>query len=151
VIMLVAFAPLVAAQLKAAANAFEVLLGIPYLTALFVFGAIVIVYTVVGGMHAVAWTDLIQGTIMIVGFGVLAPVAVTAAGGFAEMHDNRLVLVADEIVPVAEIDPAAAKSRFDAAVAAIAEPGMHSPEARERLEHEREVAAAALSLAGSAG
>ena len=86
VIMLVAFAPLVAAQLKAAANAFEVLLGIPYLTALFVFGAIVILYTVVGGMHAVAWTDLIQGTIMIVGFGVLAPVAVTAAGGFAEMH-----------------------------------------------------------------
>lgn len=86
VIMLVAFAPLVAAQLKAAANAFEVLLGIPYLTALFVFGAIVILYTVVGGMHAVALTDLIQGTIMIVGFAVLAPVAVTEAGGFSEMH-----------------------------------------------------------------
>ncbi|HAC08285.1 MAG TPA: ATP synthase F1 subunit epsilon [Phycisphaerales bacterium] len=73
------------------------------------------------------------------------------AGGFAEMHDNRLVLVADEIVPVTEIDAAAAKTRFDAAVAAIAEPGTHSPEARERLEHERQVAAAALSLAGSAG
>lgn len=86
VIMLVAFAPLVAAQLKAAANAFEVLLGIPYLVALAVFGTIVIVYTVSGGMHAVAWTDLIQGTIMIVGFAVLAPVAVVAAGGFAEMH-----------------------------------------------------------------
>ena len=37
-------------------------------------------------MHAVAWTDLIQGSIMIVGFAVLAPVAVGAAGGFAEMH-----------------------------------------------------------------
>ena len=73
------------------------------------------------------------------------------AGGFAEMHDNRLVLVADEIVPVTEIDAAAAKTRFDAAVEAIAEPGTHSPEARERLEHERQVAAAALSLAGSAG
>ena len=73
------------------------------------------------------------------------------AGGFAEMHDNRLVLVADEIVAVADIDAAAAKSRFDAAVAAIAEPGTHSPEARERLEHERQVAAAALSLAGTAG
>ncbi len=85
-IMLMAFAPLVAAQLKAAANAFEVMLGIPYLVALGAFGAIVIVYTVTGGMHAVAWTDLIQGTIMIVGFGVLAPTAVVAAGGFAEMH-----------------------------------------------------------------
>lgn len=86
VIMLVAFAPLVAAQLKAAANAFEVLLGIPYLLALFVFGTIVILYTVTGGMHAVAWTDLLQGTIMIAGFAVLAPTAVIAAGGFAEMH-----------------------------------------------------------------
>ena len=85
-IMLVAFIPLIAAQLKAAGNVFEVLLGMPYLVGLVVFGGIVILYTVVGGMHAVAWTDLIQGTIMIVGFAVLTPVAVAAAGGFAEMH-----------------------------------------------------------------
>lgn len=85
-IMLVAFVPLIAAQLKAAGNVFEVLLGLPYLIGLFVFGGIVILYTVVGGMHAVAWTDLIQGTIMIVGFAVLAPVAVLASGGFGEMH-----------------------------------------------------------------
>jgi SSS family transporter len=92
VIMLVAFAPLVAAQLKAAANAFEVMLGIPYLVALGAFGAIVIVYTVTGGMHAVAWTDLIQGSIMIVGFAVLAPTAVIAAGGFAEMNRQYAAL-----------------------------------------------------------
>ncbi len=85
-IMLVAFVPLIGAQLKAAANAFEVLLGMPYLAALALFGGIVILYTVIGGMHAVAWTDLIQGTIMIVGFAVLAPTAIGAAGGFAEMH-----------------------------------------------------------------
>ena len=85
-IMLIAFVPLIAAQLKAAGNVFEVLLGMPYLVGLFLFGGIVIVYTVIGGMHAVAWTDMIQGTIMIVGFLVLTPVAVSAAGGFAEMH-----------------------------------------------------------------
>lgn len=85
-IMLIAFIPLIAAQLKAAGNVFEVLLGMPYLVGLFLFGGIVIVYTVIGGMHAVAWTDMIQGTIMIVGFLVLTPVAVSAAGGFAEMH-----------------------------------------------------------------
>lgn len=85
-IMLVAFIPLIAAQLKAAGNVFEVLLGMPYLVGLFLFGGIVILYTVVGGMHAVAWTDLIQGTIMVIGFLVLTPVAVSAAGGFAEMH-----------------------------------------------------------------
>ncbi len=86
VIMLVAFIPLIAAQLKAAGNTFEVLLGVPYLLALGIFGTIVILYTVIGGMEAVAWTDMIQGTIMIVGFAVLAPTAVMAAGGFAEMH-----------------------------------------------------------------
>lgn len=85
-LMLAAFIPLIAAQLKAAGNLFEVLLGMPYLAGLCVFGGIVILYTVIGGMHAVAWTDLIQGTIMIVGFAVLAPVAVHAAGGFGEMH-----------------------------------------------------------------
>jgi Na+/proline symporter len=37
-------------------------------------------------MQAVAWTDLVQGIIMILGFAILAPVAVSAAGGFSEMH-----------------------------------------------------------------
>jgi len=88
IIMLIAFVPMIAAQLKAAANTFEVILKIPYLPGLFLFGGIVIVYTVLGGMFAVAWTDLIQGILMIAGFAILAPVAVNAAGGFAEMHQK---------------------------------------------------------------
>ncbi|MBC8571227.1 sodium:solute symporter family protein [Zongyangia hominis] len=85
-IIIIASIPMIAAQLKAAANSFEVLLGIPYWAGLLVFGGIVILYTVLGGMFAVAWTDLIQGIIMIVGFAILAPVAVSAAGGFSQMH-----------------------------------------------------------------
>ena len=85
-IMLIAFIPAIAAQLQAAGNVFEVLLGMNYLTGLFLFGGIVVLYTVLGGMQAVAWTDLIQGVIMIVGFAILTPVAVDAAGGFSEMH-----------------------------------------------------------------
>ena len=88
IIMLIAFIPMIAAQLKAAGNIFEVLLGIPYLTGLFIFGGIVILYTVLGGMYAVAWTDLFQGIIMILGFAILAPVAVKAAGGFSGMHQQ---------------------------------------------------------------
>lgn len=71
------------------------------------------------------------------------------AGGFAEMHGDRIVLVADEIIPISMLDATAAQARFDAAIAAIAEPGTHSPEARERLEHERRVASASLALAKS--
>jgi SSS family transporter len=85
-IMLIAFVPLIAAQLKAAANVFEVLLGIPYWMGILGFGGAVILYTVLGGMMAVAWTDLVQGFIMMLGFAILAPVAVAAAGGFSEMH-----------------------------------------------------------------
>jgi sodium/pantothenate symporter len=72
-IMLVAFIPMIAAQLKAAGNIFEVLLGTPYLVGLFVFGGIVILYTVLGGMYAVAWTDLIQGLIMILASSICPP------------------------------------------------------------------------------
>ncbi len=88
IIMLVAFIPMIAAQLKAAGNIFEVLLGTPYWVGLFVFGGIVVLYTVLGGMFAVAWTDLVQGMIMILGFAILAPLSVQAAGGFAGMHQQ---------------------------------------------------------------
>jgi SSS family transporter len=84
--MLVAFVPMIAAQLKAGANVFEVIVGLPYWMGLVVFGGIVIFYTSLGGMYAVAWTDFVQGIVMIAGFAVLAPVAVTAAGGFSGMH-----------------------------------------------------------------
>ncbi|MFQ5737800.1 MAG: sodium/proline symporter [Acidobacteriota bacterium] len=92
VIMLVAFVPIIAAQFKAAGNVFEVLLGLPYLAALLLFGGTVVLYTILGGMYAVAWTDLVQGIIMIVGFAILAPTAVAAAGGFAEMHRQFALL-----------------------------------------------------------
>lgn len=62
------------------------LIGIPYVAALFLFGGIVIVYTLLGGMFAVAWTDLIQGMLMILGFVILGPIVLNAAGGFTEMH-----------------------------------------------------------------
>ncbi len=85
-LMLVAFVPLLAAQLKVAGNLFQAMLDIPYLAGLLAFGGVVILYTVIGGMRAVAATDLIQGSIMVAGFAILAPTAVAAAGGFAEMH-----------------------------------------------------------------
>ncbi len=96
-IMLIAFVPLIAAQLKAAANVFEVLLGMPYWIGLVLFGSAVIVYTVLGGMLAVAWTDLIQGLIMMLGFAILAPVAVSSAGGFSEMHRQYGALNPDAV------------------------------------------------------
>ena len=86
IIMLIGTVPVIAAQLKAAGSAFEVILGIPYISAIFIFGAITIIYTVVGGMFAVAWTDLIQGALMILGFVIMLPVTLNAVGGFTQMN-----------------------------------------------------------------
>jgi SSS family transporter len=91
VIIIIASIPSIAAQLKAAGTAFEVLIGIPYVASLFLFGGIVVVYTLLGGMFAVAWTDLIQGILMILGMTILLPVVLVAAGGFTAMHEAYAV------------------------------------------------------------
>ena len=56
----------------------------------------VILYTAAGGMLADAWTDLVQGIVLIAGLVALA-VAVIASGGaaaLAEMPADRLTLIA---------------------------------------------------------
>lgn len=68
-------------------------------------------------------------------------------GGFAELHDDQLTLVADEIVAKESLDAASSRKRLEDAVAAIAAPGSHDLDARERLERERQVASVAVALA----
>jgi hypothetical protein len=51
-------------------------------------GATVIIgYTLVGGYKAVAWTDLVQGLLMLLGLIVLPAVAINAAGGWGAVTD----------------------------------------------------------------
>ncbi len=88
IIMLVCAVPLITGQFQASGGAFETIMGIPYVTSLIIFGGIVVAYTIVGGMFAVAWTDLIQGAIMILGFLILAPMTVIKAGGFTNIFHN---------------------------------------------------------------
>lgn len=86
ILMVICLIPLIAGQLKAAGNSFQVILGMPYLVAVVLFGGIVLIYTLLGGMFAVAWTDLIQGILMILGIVIMVPLCVSAAGGFTQMH-----------------------------------------------------------------
>ena len=68
-------------------------------------------------------------------------------GGFAELHDDRLVLVADEIVSTDELVMADARARLDRAIEAVMASGSTDLETREKLEQERAVATAAVALA----
>ena len=52
-----------------------------YLVCLLFFGVAVIAYTTYGGFHAVVWTDVMQGVVMVVGVLILLPLALSAVGG----------------------------------------------------------------------
>ena len=57
----------VSAQIDATGKAFETFLGWSYFTGIGVGFGIVIIYTFFGGFLAVAWSDLFQGLIMLIG------------------------------------------------------------------------------------
>lgn len=52
-----------------------------YLTCLVLFGVMVIVYTTYGGFHAVVWTDVMQGIVMVAGVAIMLPLTLSQVGG----------------------------------------------------------------------
>ena len=71
-----------------------------YLLCLLTFGVAVIVYTTYGGFHAVVWTDVMQGVVMVLGVLIMLPLALHQVGGLgnatremAEMTPPRIVNV----------------------------------------------------------
>ncbi|MBT5631462.1 MAG: sodium/proline symporter [Nitrospina sp.] len=75
----------VAAQFTAIGKTFDAIFGIPHILSISVGGAIVLIYTMMGGVRAVAWTDFAQGIIMVLGLVILSGVALTHLGGFSGM------------------------------------------------------------------
>jgi sodium/proline symporter len=75
----------VAAQFTAIGKTFDAIFGVPHFLSISIGGAIVILYTMMGGFRAVAWTDFVQGILMVVGVVALSLVAVGELGGWAEM------------------------------------------------------------------
>ncbi len=75
----------VAAQLTASGRAFESFLGTTYEAGVLIGAAIILYYTTIGGFKAVAYSDLLQGVLMVLCLLVLPVVGVRAAGGWTEM------------------------------------------------------------------
>ena len=55
-----------------------------YLLCLFTFGVVVVAYTAYGGFHAVVWTDVMQGVVMVVGVLIMLPLALYQVGGLEQ-------------------------------------------------------------------
>ena len=74
------------AQINGAGKILHVTFGMKELHGMLIGAAVIIFYTMMGGFFAVAWTDLIQGVIMI-GTLVILPLA-----GFIELADRGVSL-----------------------------------------------------------
>jgi sodium/proline symporter len=62
------------------------LFGISYHTALIISALIVTAYVIMGGLYAVAWNNLIQGMMLIIGVIIVAPAVIHSAGGLAHIN-----------------------------------------------------------------
>lgn len=69
------------AQWVGGARLIESLTGLSYTNALLIFAVAVLAYVIIGGFRAVALTDALQGSIMIVGTVILLIATVIAGGG----------------------------------------------------------------------
>ena len=74
-----------AAQFTASGKAFDSFLGTGYTAGVWIGLAIVLFYTTVGGFKAVAYSDFLQGVLMLGCLLTLPLVGIAAAGGWGEM------------------------------------------------------------------
>ena len=94
VIIAISITVYMSSQLMAAGTTFQAVLGLDYRVSVLIGAVVVILYTSAGGLLAVAWTDFVQGMLMI--FAVFVGLFVAFGnGGFHSLMDQ-----------VAAVDPA---------------------------------------------
>ena len=89
-IILVMVMTYVAAQMVATGKAFDGFTDLNYTWGVLVGATIIIAYTLFGGFKAVAWTDLIQGVLMLLGLIILPVIAIKAGGGWDAVSSNLM-------------------------------------------------------------
>jgi sodium/proline symporter len=100
VIILFFFTFYVAAQFLAAGKVLNFYLGVTPLQGMLIGAVLVLFYTIAGGLYAVAWTDLVQGIIMLFTLLVLPLAILAEVGGLGGMT-ARLAEFGDSYVSVA--------------------------------------------------
>ena len=105
VVIVIMLTTYVAAQFTAAAKTFQATFSWGYIPGVIAAAAIVIVYTVVGGFRAVAWTDVVQAAFMIAAMVLLPFMLVVYMGGFEVLWSRLLAIQEPSLV-----DPLAGKT-----------------------------------------
>jgi len=78
-----------AAQFNGAGKILNVTFGLNQKTGMIIGAAVIIFYTMMGGFFAVAWTDMVQGIIMI---GTLVVLPLVGLAELKEIHNGTVVL-----------------------------------------------------------
>jgi sodium/proline symporter len=99
-IILLSLGAYVAAQMTATGKAMQAILGVSYARGIAVGGAIIVIYTLMGGFRAVSWTDFFQGMIMVFALVAMPLAALAKVGGYTAML-NSLAAVNPALVTVA--------------------------------------------------
>jgi SSS family transporter len=83
------------AQVAATGKLFQILLGWDFVTIAIASGIFVIIYTVFGGITAVAWTDFVQVSLLILGVVALFPIMLGLLNGMGG-HEAVVELMGED-------------------------------------------------------
>ena len=72
ILTIICFTVLIAGNLSAVAWVLSVVSGISYLPALIITTAVIVTYTMAGGLYSAVWTDFFQIHVALIGFGASA-------------------------------------------------------------------------------
>ncbi len=98
-VVLITVAMYLVAQFVATGKLVSVMFNTSYIAGMVVGGAVVLVYTLMGGYLAVVYTDVIQFSLMWVLTHVLFWTALSMAGGFAAFNDKLAAIGPHLVVP----------------------------------------------------
>ncbi|MEW6244841.1 MAG: sodium:solute symporter family protein [Bacillota bacterium] len=83
VVMILPLVGLTAGQIIASSVVLSVMTGLTYQAAVIIVSVVVTVYSVMGGLWGVTYTDVIQWVLIVVGMAITIPFALNAAGGWS--------------------------------------------------------------------
>ncbi|WP_210367258.1 sodium:solute symporter family protein [Bacillus sp. REN3] len=88
IIMLLPMVGLTAVQFIASATILSVMTGWSYTVSVIICTVVVTLYSVMGGMYSVVYTDVVQWIFIIVGMALIIPFTLQAGGGFEQVTAN---------------------------------------------------------------
>ena len=87
-------------QLVGASLLVTTITGVPYQYMVWVIGVVFIAYTVLGGLVSVAWTDLLQGTLMVATVFIALAYMALDLGGITAINAEFAAMSAGNVAPL---------------------------------------------------